>query len=103
MSYSPGPWWVYHETLVYCGPQPPDILPNPALIVADCYSGRTAQPTDEEIANANLCAAAPELVEACLAMLPYLPSHNGDKPSDSGREAELKARAAIAKAMGQEY
>ncbi len=97
MSYTPGPW---HPTLAFGLPR----ICADSRVIADLNiqegigalmgkdkNGVYKNPSlrDEIIANANLLAAAPELLEACKHMLDFCPS---------GLMRDL--RAAIAKAEG---
>jgi|ADGO01.1.fsa_nt_gi hypothetical protein len=59
--------------------------------------------TDKDEANANLCAAAPELLEALQEMIAIVKKHaypQPDKPSSTWGRMEA-AEAVIAKALGQ--
>jgi len=60
-----------------------------------CVVGTYMTSTEEDYANANLIAAAPDLLEALQEVVKVLDS--------AGREAAtLKAKAAISKALGEE-
>lgn len=74
--------------------------------IADCSAGKTCVDgecvelsANEQIANATLIAAAPELLEALIEM-----QRNGRKQgwNDSYESSMEKTRKAIAKALGEE-
>lgn len=100
MSFTPGPWGIKHtERVSY-------VFSNTKI--ADVYSA-VFRDTENQHANANLMAAAPELLEACEIVLEYLTRlETGTDESDPLREvrrryhAPLRAKLepAIAKALG---
>lgn len=83
-AHTPGPWTYYHTGwLVYAG-----------KLIADC--GRSGELSPDEMrANANLIAAAPDLLAALKRLLSATEQNLGDI-----HDAEEQARAAIAKATG---
>lgn len=93
---TPGPWLLSGNE-IYTEEYGPHIAP---LVVLETHLGTTF---DEDLANANLIAAAPELLEALQNLkrevvlsdidLAYIESHF--------RPHIDRARAAIAKALGQ--
>lgn len=96
-KYTPGPWsvWTGDE--------------NHVIIAGDDSHGVAMvmlRPEDEhclgpvETANARLIAAAPDLLEAVNRILLALTENSGDLRADD--ESLLKARATIAKAVGDE-
>ena len=108
-KYTPGPWnanftrfsgWVvgFHIT----DPKHGSLRP-----ICEAYDKTGAMNPDEIAANARLIAAAPELLEACLAMIEWDDREN-DHAVDFYKRMELcelafqKARAAIAKATGEQ-
>ena len=85
LPYEDGSGESVQEIIVNCGP-------TPEMVAAGEGSGSTTETTE---ANARLIAAAPDLLEACKAMLHRF----GHLDTDAGkREATGEARAAIAKA-----
>jgi hypothetical protein len=90
-KYTPGPWW--------CNGDP---------VVATVSGARSIAFTDtkgggaEDVANARLIAAAPDLLEACVeaeSMLESVRSHIAEHfPNGAVMPAFTKVRAAIAKA-----
>ena len=92
MSHTPGPWKVDRPYIRGAG-----------RVIASLESGRNEV---EDAANARLIAAAPELLEVCEALL-ALNNTLVVELSESDwlkykREAERKAKAALAKAHGIE-
>jgi hypothetical protein len=87
MEHTPGPWW--HDTVtLYAGPAGDNegsIQPLTADVVLR-----------ETIANLNLCAAAPDLLDACEALLEVL---GGIGTYDMGEIKEM-AEEAVRKARG---
>lgn len=82
MSYTPGPWRVERPYIRGAG-----------RVIASLESGRDKA---EDAANAHLIAAAPELYEALVNLMDFL--FHGKKD----RQMILRARAALAKARGEE-
>lgn len=95
-KHTPGPWTVEAEHL---GTNRDFVIEAPEFgIIADIGGG----PEVNRRANANLIAAAPELLDACELMLAvYAPLFFPAEPKDAFSIAVLKARAAIAKAQGR--
>lgn len=102
-KHTPGPWESVGRA-VYTAHE------NPSReIIWDGHNTRSAG-NDEQLANARLIAAAPELLEACQAMIAWDDAENNAKPysDDNGvsfmgriglcRKAFQMARAAIQKA-----
>jgi hypothetical protein len=85
MEHTPGPWW--HDTVtLYAGPAGDNegsIQPLTADVVLR-----------ETIANLNLCAAAPDLLDVCEALLDLLDCAEGemDEIKEMAEEAVRKAR-----------
>ena len=100
-KHTPGEWHVG-------GPHKCTIYDKYGQRIANSFEGvMAAQRTDSECAaNARLIAAAPELLDACMAMLEWDDRENDHAVDfyarmDLCRAAFDKARAAIAKAMGE--
>lgn len=109
-AHTPGPWSI--ETVpTSCGichkvgPFPgkrPDGKPRHACLYAD-YPSKSNPADDELAANARLIAAAPDLLESLILMV-----RTHDEPAETllqeTREQQwiAKARAAIAKATGEQ-
>lgn len=92
-EHTPGPWRIG-----YGGMEGDDfaIIISPHSSHAIC----NLEPAFYSLANAKLIAAAPDLLNGCLAALTYL----ADPPSkfkDNREEATKIIRAAIAKAKGE--
>ncbi len=97
-KHTPGPW---HSTGRYVGSGHAKMNICECSDNSGCWSN-----APEAVANARLIAAAPELLEACMAMLEW-----DDREKDHAvdfyagmdlcRAAFDKARAAIAKATGE--
>lgn len=87
LKVTPGPWGVFKGTMIES---------KSGVFICDVLGHSTSQEEDE--ANANLIAAAPELLEALQAMLnkAYKQNWNDQYPD----EIET-AQAAIARALGQ--
>jgi hypothetical protein len=87
MAHTPGPWTLHLDSIPYvnCGEAGPAFGP---VVMAGSV--------DEMMANARLIAAAPDLLEACKAMMQWVEQRPQTHPYDGW---EL-ARAAIAKAEG---
>jgi len=93
MKHTPGPWEVFDES---CIRESQPSKGTGRLSIADCSGYREAR-----IANANLMAAAPELLAALKELLHC--SRTVDSPSNfSGIEEPwiINARAVIVKAEG---
>jgi hypothetical protein len=98
-KFTPGPW-VNHGRITQPG------IPHSAvaaeMLIARVYSKHFGD-SEQEIANANLIAAAPELLEALKAVLKdeEWNAAMADEVTPGARDNIRKARAAIAKAEGQ--
>jgi hypothetical protein len=99
-KHTPGPWHHIGDGMVYAEPSFDDVE---ARFICDTDTGQLARVSDEDKANAQLIAAAPDLLEALILLL------NVEKAALIGAEAPgLKgldvpyhfeaARAAIARA-----
>jgi hypothetical protein len=88
-KHTPGPWRAH------CGQNSIDIQPDIAkvYIQAGRYDGSQSK---QRTANANLIAAAPELLEACMAVEAMLEK---EFPGADQTDARIVLRAAIAKAV----
>lgn len=101
-KHTPGPWVVRGGFSIYASDR--------KTPVADACLNNSVAANDE--ANARLIAAAPELLDACLAMIAWDDAEKGARPyeEDNGKgwreRLELcaasfeKARSAVAKAEG---
>jgi hypothetical protein len=110
MSHTPGPW-VVDGLAPPPGKRKRHHLPDLLMVVAEAggmpgilVSQGAIEPRD--IANANLIAAAPDLLEVLREVLPLLDhvAGVGLEACDAAKlvpAAEVKARAAIAKAEGK--
>lgn len=81
-----GPWFVSNEGVLL-------VRDESGLSIVAKYIGYPND--DEEVANANLIAAAPEILEALQEIVTYHFGKTATAP------AYLKAKAAIAKALGK--
>jgi len=93
-KHTPGPWSIHHEF---------NVFDENGRCVASCggYSSNFRDVEPENRANAMLIAAAPDLLEACRALLA---AHSGicEGDGDMGEDEDCaRARAAIAKAEGR--
>lgn len=95
-KHTPGPW-LYNDTTAQVHP------PHSATIAEVCNHDLNRE------ANARLIAAAPELLEACVAMAEWVDAHGEIVFVGGGRgvvnpmnNARLLSRAAIAKATGND-
>jgi hypothetical protein len=100
LKYTPGPWTHGHYGLwsLWVGPSEKEI--RVAAIAWDGVNSRT-----EARENARLIAAAPELLEACQHLLAPFENMVHYLPIEQHKDARdriNKARAAIAKAEGDE-
>ncbi len=113
MSHTPGPWMVDDQqvvTLAVCHPRRTYGYGCGNDFVCDLNDGEYHQYRNdkEQAANARLIAAAPDLLAALKAILPaagdgYGHNPHAKKPGDcAGCDAVVAARAAIAKAEGEE-
>lgn len=92
-GHTPGEW-KHHR--------PTGAVKSGDTLIASVFGDRDDCHEDErQIANARLISAAPDLLEALRELLGVCPCRNGCEPSDMTC-ASNKARAAIAKATGQE-
>jgi hypothetical protein len=87
-GFTPGPWWTEIDN-VFAG------ATDNSVYVADCAPmGGPVDGRPEQIANARLIAAAPDLLAALQGLLTNTLSNQ----APDGQEAVRAARAAIAKA-----
>lgn len=100
-AHTPGPWQFYelgiHDGLGY-------IRPNPEDGKEIAHHGDTDRSRSENLANACLTAAAPDLLTALKDMLAgwrYIREHHGDLYGVGWDRAQGAAEAAIAKAGGE--
>ena len=102
-KHTPGPWWVTESGVrdrggYICHTRPAQHYPD--------QDERFEKETTERAANKTLISAAPELLDACMAMLEW-DDREKDHAIDFNARMDLcraafdKARAAIAKATGQ--
>ena len=91
-GHTPGPWVASSEE------SPLDFQMEARVMSGEAQICYFIESNKEAIANASLIAAAPELLEALMAMVEMMDS--GDE-SGAGSEWHTKARAAIAKATGE--
>lgn len=100
-KHTPAPWHVCtgnHETfgnVLNIAAQEGDV---PAI----CVISNVEDATEEDRANARLIAAAPDLLEALKAMLDAEPGYGWGGSSEAEIAAQELARAAIAKATGEQ-
>ncbi|NBM30605.1 hypothetical protein [Proteus sp. G4417] len=108
---TPAPWFCMNGTDVFTGLNSTNASgiksdKTDGWQIADCSVGKTCVDgeyvelsANEQIANANLIAAAPELLDALIEM-----QRNGRKQGwDDKYESSMeKTRLAIAKALGQQ-
>ena len=113
-KHTPGPWVIetVPTSVGIChkiGPFPPrrpdDVTPRSACLYADYPS--VHNPADNELyANARLIAAAPELLAALQSFVEVMDESFGYPDTanevDKLTKAAAKARAAIAKALGEQ-
>lgn len=97
MNHTPGPWRLgeYVSWQVWTADR--------ELCVATCMAGLGNSPGPLAIqANARLIAAAPELLEVCIALLDLTPILLGKTEADIVEKARRLARVAFDKATCQE-
>jgi hypothetical protein len=107
-KHTPGPWELDDENAVCAGG-----VYIAAVKQVPCVAIRSIDLVTWD-ANARLIAAAPDLLDACRAMVAWDAAENSAEPFDNDngtgfyqrialcREAFDKARAAIAKATGEQ-
>ena len=98
-EYSPAPWtigksWSDDESMTIYDAQDVPVIPD----VIGVYENH---PVDIRLADLQLMAAAPELLEALEDLITYSDHYDGEQHADSGLGAYMKARAAIDKAKGK--
>mgnify|MGYP001544477645 CR=1 FL=1 len=101
-GHTPGPWRFYTE------PQPngcPIVGAKGLMVAMLAHSIHQQDQRDTAIANGRLVAAAPELLEALQAILPFIPitsaKEGGASAYSENVRAADKVRYAIAKATGE--
>jgi hypothetical protein len=95
-KHTPAPWKAHEST---------SIDPEWATVQAGQSIIANVNADTRQMANAHLIAAAPELLEAIKALLKYDPDWARVDPNgfeELWNKVAIKARAAIAKANGQE-
>jgi hypothetical protein len=69
-KHTPGPWKIFYPTVGDCGFGIDTADEKNSIVVMDTEAGiYSAETREEDLANAKLIAAAPDLLEACLAAL----------------------------------
>lgn len=97
-----GPWLRDGRTVYALQDSKSRFVEQENRFTAGFYSGNGC-PETEAVANANLCAAAPELLEALQEMVAIVKKNTypqPDKPSSTWARMEA-AESVIAKALGQ--
>lgn len=93
-KHTPGPWYVMDKGFQRRYPVPTVYAPGDELrYIAFCQDLPSFGEPTNNLANARLIAAAPELLEAL--------KYAVDNPEFCSSEFDIVARAAIAKAEGQ--
>lgn len=95
LNHTPGPWYYVYGA-AWTAPDGPD---NNGSCVAVRALARDIPPVERD-ANMRLCAAAPDLLSALIALLPFAQPVGANDCSSSRFAAIDAARAAIAKAGG---
>lgn len=98
-KHTPGPWGVTHQTLT---DQSWDVVSEAisgGICVATC--GCCESESSHIAANAHLIAAAPELLQACKAVLAWIESHSDEEWRHDHAGSEEVLQSAIAKAEGK--
>ena len=92
-SFTPGPWRTdeFYDAVLS------DVIKDDGQDDVVCSFDYGNKPDDEQIANAHLISAAPELYEALAEMCANFTSGNPDQ-----REAIARAREALDKARGEQ-
>jgi hypothetical protein len=96
-AHTPGPWELFDNGEEFKRREAARIGVAPLNCsgdVAHCAGFNSQRPVEEELANARLMAAAPELLAACERALNWLSSY----PGGCAENAYLQARAAVDKA-----
>lgn len=111
VAHTPGPWHVIDSyrgaTENYKRTHPRDLLIDSyrgATSICDVASIPTTSPQaihDRELANANVLAAAPDLLRAVDAALGYIVSRGDLREGTEASSLQTMLRAAIAKAEGR--
>lgn len=92
-THTPGPWkWDESYGAIVAGE-------GPNMLVTPIWKSSPAWGYSENIANARLIAAAPDLLAACKALLSRVDANGGTVRSITGEQI-VAIRAAIAKAEG---
>lgn len=110
MKHTPGPWHVKTHSRPYCiyvGPIGIDPTSGSKNPLGNVFRSRVCGPNEEQLANAKLIAAAPELLDALQALLferyaleqPEQFDSNGNWTSNS--PACVKAREVINKIFNE--
>jgi len=104
-KHTPGPWTVTQNFRGMAGVWPDSPGTNkPICMLAHDPDGPSKGPFENWQANANLIAAAPELLEALVEAVELIEFHMGSTHSETDEDEELvvkMAESAIAKAEGR--
>lgn len=95
-NHTPGPW-TNSDGLVFGQESRAKFIPSPSLDIFNAYEW-PRELREEALANADLIAAAPGLLNALIAILPWHDSHPSE--ATDNRIVNL-CRAAIKKAKGE--
>ena len=98
-NHTPGPWRVFEvPEFKRSDPAKVGVGRDDGADIAHCSGFDSQRSKEEELANARLIAAAPELLAACERALNWLSSY----PGGCAMSAYLQARAAVDKATKPE-
>ncbi len=98
-EFTPGPWSTDGS---YVLPLSDFAKAQPGtLYVALCGISSSYRPKAETEANARLVAAAPDLLDACKALIPYLQHHDYTHEGCDACAQVRAAKEAIARAEGR--
>jgi hypothetical protein len=107
-KHTPGPWYVFNTADIFTNlgaknAEGIEASSRDGWMIADCDMGGLC--LAEVRANSSLIAAAPELLEALEAILPFIPNSSAAEGGAARFSANVaaadKVRAAIAKARGE--
>jgi hypothetical protein len=101
-AHTPGPWLSHdvNDDGPDCGMWVVDLPEDPKATVHRLYFGDMETNTGRDLANADLVAAAPDLLDACRRLLTFTEDLCADVGVSTHYPSAEAARAAIAKATG---